>query len=107
VITEDELEMKTKKKIIVRLVGVAAALTMGLGMGIAPLAEAQPAGGGDWTYGTTWNTGWSSYYHGSKRHSATECVYDVQCTRATANAGWRVTVTKGGYWGRKAYWSTY
>ena len=27
-------------------------------------------GGGNWTYGSKWNFGWSKYYHGTRTHSA-------------------------------------
>ncbi|MBA1392337.1 lactococcin 972 family bacteriocin [Lactobacillus sp. XV13L] len=42
---------------------------------LAALAPATTAfainkGGGDWDYGFKWNFGWSKYYHGTKKHSA-------------------------------------
>jgi lactococcin 972 family bacteriocin len=81
---------------------------MALGMlAVAAPAEAQSAGGGSWYYGQTLTTGWSQYYHPTKTHSATACVYDTSCGRATVNRGWDVKVTKFGLWGRKAYWNTY
>lgn len=59
-----------------RRYGVAAAglLSFGLVLGGAAAANAAVSvGGGEWDYGTDWNTVYSKYNHFSKSHSATAC----------------------------------
>lgn len=57
--------MKLKKSISI----VAVSLSL-LSLAPASIALAQSVGGGDWNYGYSWNFGWSKYYHGTKKHSA-------------------------------------
>ncbi|MCX8736381.1 lactococcin 972 family bacteriocin [Lactobacillus sp. B4026] len=57
-----------------------------LGVGPVSTVLAKNVGGGDWTYGTDWNFGWSKYYHGSKKHSAS-VSYRGDEHRSTAKKG--------------------
>ncbi|MBX3098325.1 MAG: lactococcin 972 family bacteriocin [Salinibacterium sp.] len=100
--------MKVGKKLVG--VGVAAAALVLLPVAGA-LATTVNVGGGLWSYGTTIDTVYSNYHHGSLYHSATACHsgWVDRCHQASASAGaWaNASNAKSPWGGNTAYWNTY
>lgn len=53
---------------------------------VSTVLAGQNVGGGDWDYGFSWNFGWSKYYHGTKKHSAS-VAYNGDEHRDTVKRG--------------------
>lgn len=99
------------KKVTKALTALTLGTALAIGSGATAFAAVSYPGGGTWDQGFRYSDGvrytYSSYYHGSKAHTATAVTWNGTSKKYAGPRSWANASIKSSLGGNKTYWNAY